>query len=57
MLEPLAAGDDELTQGNQMANTLLSLPIDIPWRRIGISQDMYAPAINQLPLAGNGNLR
>ena len=27
-----------------MAITTLSLPIDIPWRRLAVSEDMYAPS-------------
>src|SRR5258708_2574740 len=29
-----------------MGNTLLSLPIDVPWKRLAISQQMYAPSID-----------
>jgi hypothetical protein len=29
-----------------MGNTLLSLPIDVPWKRLAITQQMYAPSID-----------
>ena len=40
-----------------MTTSLLSLPVDIPWKRLAISQDMYAPAINQdLPAKWHSSL-
>lgn len=32
-----------------MANTLLSLPVDVPWKRIAISTDMYAKSLDAFP--------